>query len=441
MLRSDDTIAAIATPAGSGGVGVIRISGPAALGVLESISGRSASAFADRLLTRGHVCDAGRQRLDEVLFVAMRGPRSFTGEDVVEVHGHGGAVNMGRLLRAVLEAGARLAEAGEFTRRALENGKLDLAQAEALLGVIEASSERSLRLAQAQLGGQLGAEVERLQGVGTSALAVVEAGIDFPEDGLEDTDRSQAARALSPAIARLDALVGSFELGAALRSGIVAALTGPVNAGKSSLLNALVGRERALVSDEPGTTRDYVEAQVVWDGVQVTLIDTAGESLGAGGLESRGIELGRARAGQADVKIRLIPPSSEADDSAPGPGPRELWVASKSDCEDAAERPLAVSAKTGEGLDALRSAILEVALGPARDADDGLVVTSERQRDRLVDGRDAYRRAHELMLAGGEMELIAIELRTGNQALAEVRGVEVGDEVLDDLFARFCIGK
>lgn len=388
-------------------------------------------------MVHGVAHDVGGERLDEVLFVVMRGPRSFTGEDVAEIHGHGGVANMARLLRAAVEAGARLAEAGEFTRRAFANQRLDLTRAEAILAVIEAGSERGLRLAQSQLSGQLGSEVSTLRQRGIALLASIEAAIDFPEDDLDELEWRAIREEAASIGGRCEELLGSFSLGRALLSGVTIALTGPVNAGKSSLLNALVGKERALVAEEPGTTRDYVESSSVWSGVPVTLIDTAGERDESEGVESRGIELGRARTAEADLEIAVVPPGAKA----PEPSKRRLVVGSKSDLGSAAGVEIETSAKHGIGLDELRRQSLARAIPDERDAEDGAVVTSERQRERLETAKAALSKVAAEAGRSIPPELLAIEMRTANSALADVLGEEIGDEVLDELFARFCIGK
>jgi tRNA modification GTPase len=431
-----DTIAAIATATGRGGVGIVRVSGPRAIAIVAGLVGRD--RLPDRQLVRGVARAASGERLDDVLAAAMCGPRSFTGEDVAEVFGHGGTVNMGRLLREVLARGARPAEPGEFTRRAFENGKLDLTRAEALLGVIEAGSERAWRVAQAQLAGGLGARVEALRAEATVVLAEVEATIDFPEEDLAvPTASALVARcaALASACAQL---AGTFGVGRALRRGVEVAIVGPVNAGKSSLFNALVGRERAIVSAEPGTTRDYVEAQVEWDGVAVTLIDTAGWRTGsAEAVEQRGIELARERVAQVDV---VVVASEDAVGAAGEDDGR--WVEVRTKCDDDASvaGAIATSARTGRGLAALRAAVLARA-GVVGEGDDEVVVSSERQR-RLL---DAASRGFAAAVSGLELrqplEMVALDVRDGTRALAEIVGAEVGEPMLDELFARFCIGK
>jgi tRNA modification GTPase len=442
-----ETIAAIATPPGSGGIGVVRVSGPEAVSVVARLVGRGAADLPDRTLVHAVARDpASGERLDEVLVAVMRAPRSYTGEDVAEVHGHGGPVNRGRLLRALLSAGARPAEPGEFTRRAVARGRMDLVQAEAVLGIIAAASERALRLAQGQLEGRLGERIAALRRESTELLADLEASIDFPDEGLEHAARGalgDRAAALGRACA---SLADSFAVGRALSEGLDVALVGPVNAGKSSLFNRLVGSERALVAEEPGTTRDYVEARVVWEGIPVTLVDTAGWRE-AGGVERRGIELGAERAERADVRVELIPAEMVANASSReqdggrgrlGTG-RAVRVVSKGDrlTVDAGGL-LVTSSVSGAGIAELKAAIVG-ALGAG--GEEGVVVTSERQRALVARAAAALVRAAGAAREGHAEEVLALEVREACHALAAVLGEEAGDDVLDALFARFCIGK
>lgn len=437
-----DTIAAIATPPGSGGVGIVRLSGPRAVDIAAATVGRDASSLTDRRLIAGVARSGDGQRLDEVLVVAMRGPRSYTGEDVAEIHGHGGALNMGLLLRCALERGARAAEAGEFTRRAFENGRLDLTRAEAVLDVIGASSDRALRNAQAQLGGALGARLGELREQATSLLAAVEACIDFPDEGneyLREADAETRSDALGTAAREL---ASSYVLGRALRDGIDVAIRGPVNSGKSSIFNRLIGEERALVAAEPGTTRDFVDAAVVWSGVEVRLIDTAGERSTSSELERRGIAIGQQRSASADFII-----ATQAADSAEAQrATREanvIHVLTKADLleGDGPADMLATSALTGLGLDSLKREIIRRATRQATEGSDGAVVTSERQRALLQVAGDAFARAAAAVRDRQPIEVVAADVREGANRLAETMGERVGEEVLDELFSRFCIGK
>lgn len=432
-----DTIAAIATPPGSGGVGIVRLSGPSAVAILEKVIGREAPP--DRKLVPGVAREpTSGERLDEVLVVVMRGPRSYTGEDVAEVHGHGGALNLARLFRATLAAGARAAEPGEFTRRAFENGRLDLTRAEAVVSVIGAASERALRAAQASLGGGLAGRVETLRAAVLDLLAEVEASVDFPEEDLDFVPASELARRAGALAASLTDLGQTYAIGRALGEGIEVALTGAPNVGKSSLLNALVGEERALVAAEPGTTRDYVEARVVWEGMPVTLIDTAGER-DASGLEARGVALGRARAARADV-VLVVRDATVGGAVAGGSG-RDLEVWNKIDLAPAPAGTIGVSAVTGAGLDRVRAGVLGAVLGTAGDGDEGVLISTERQRALVEEAAAAMGRVAESALTGRAAEILALELREAALRLGQITGAEVTEPVLDRLFARFCIGK
>jgi len=440
-----DTIAAIATAAGVGGVGIVRVSGPAAVAIVQAVLG---IGELDRRVHVGVARDRTGQRVDRVLAFAMRGPASFTGEDVAELHGHGGSENLGRLLAAVVERGARVAEPGEFTRRAVEHGKLDLARAEALLDVIHAGSERALRLAQQNLGGRLGDAVSALEARVLALLAEIEGRIDFPEEDLAAADELALDGELAALAARCAALAAGFRHGRAVRQGITVALVGPVNAGKSSLLNALVGKERALVAPSPGTTRDYLEVADVWDGIAVTLVDTAGTRATADPVELRGIELGERRVAEADVVLVLNDGASPWNDGS-AYGARALVVRSKADLdgdapvatEPAGGTVLATSARTGAGLAALVRRVLATAGVAAQEGSEDAVVTTARQHAHAVAARDALVAAETVRRAHAVPEVVALELRQAMSALAQLRGVEVGERVLDEVFARFCIGK
>ncbi len=436
-MTDEDTIAAIATAAGVGGVGIVRISGPRAIAIACDVLGVAAL---DRSVRVGWARDRAGVRVDQVLAFAMRGPGSFTGEDVAELHGHGGAHNLERLLGAVLERGARIAEPGEFTRRAVARGKLDLIRAEALLAVIHAGSERSWRLAQANLAGRLGEHVEELERRALGALAEIEGRIDFPEEDLPPARAAWLTGELDALAAGCARLADGFRHGRAVAQGITVALVGAVNAGKSSLLNALLGTERALVAPTPGTTRDYLEAAAVWDGIAVTLIDTAGTRGAADAVEARGIELGEARVASADVVVVVNDGEAAWDDGARYVG-RALVVRSKIDLGGDARGGVATSATTGQGLSELRSRVLALAGVADREGSELPLVTTARQQAMAGTARDRFAAALAAQHADRVPEIVALEVGQGVAALAQLRGLEVGERVLDEVFARFCIGK
>lgn len=438
-MNSDDTIAAIATAAGPAGVGIIRLSGPRAIAIAAEALAISESAL-DRTVRLGWVTDRSGTRIDQVLAFGMRAPASFTGEDVAELQGHGGVHNLGKLLAAVIERGARIADPGEFTRRAVASGKLDLLRAEALLEVIAAGSDRSWRLAQANLGGQLGIEVAAIEKRSLALLGELEGTIDFPEDDLETATTTWIGDELAWLRSACARLADGFRHGRAVTRGITVALVGPVNVGKSSLLNALVGTERALVAAQPGTTRDWIEVADVWNGVAVTLVDTAGLRSTADPIEQRGIALGEARVESAEVVVVVNDGVAAWDDGARY-GNRTVVVRSKADLGGEAGTAVMTSATTGQGLDDLRQRVLAVAGVADREGSEQTFVTTARQQALAAGARDAFAAAGTAWTAKRPPELLAVELREGAQALAQLRGVEVGDRVLDEVFARFCIGK
>jgi tRNA modification GTPase len=443
--NSRDTIAAIATAVG-GGIGIVRLSGPRAGEIIGKLLKPWPPKPQSHKLQRAIAYDlATSQRIDEVLAVVMRGPKSYTGEDVAELQGHGGPLVLQRLLQAVLTAGARMAEPGEFTRRAFEAGRIDLSRAEAVAALIGARGERALKAAQAMNAGALADKIVKLRQRLVALLAELEGAIDFPEDAGDAAPEAASARGLADISREMRAMAKSYR--PALFRPAEVALVGRVNAGKSSLLNALVGRERAIVDEEPGTTRDAVVADVALDGVAVTLVDTAGERDDPERLELRGLELGRARAAQADLVVLVV-------DGSVGFGEveRRTWKAiagakliawNKRDLGAAHGLPaeaivVETAATTGEGVAALGAALARAVAG---DVDEGVAVVSERQAQALEDGAVTLERAAQQLEAGEPPELAAVDARRALDAMGRVTGETVDAEVLDAIFARFCIGK
>lgn len=445
---SSQTIAAIASGVG-GGIGTIRVSGPAA----ESIGRRLFSAWPEEVASHhlylGHV-RVKDEPVDQVMFCLMRGPRSYTGEDVLEIHGHGGAVNLQRILEACLSAGATPAGPGEFTRRAFLSGKLDLTSAEAVAALIGAHSVEAARQAQRQLSGELGKRVAELRRRVVSLLGELEGMLDFPDLDADLEVIGRAGPALRSLSGEIAALARSFSRGGkALSSGIELALLGCTNAGKSSLVNALCQAERVLVDAQPGTTRDYIETRSEWEGVPVTLIDTAGERKGATPLEAEGLRLGRERWRRADLLILVVDGTvgmgaTEAQllASCP-PGLAHVVVWNKSDrvgCQPPPPEAIACSALCGWGLPALRQEILR-RLAPRIEGAGELLVTNARQAALLGAAAEALDRAATALLGEAILEVVASELRVAGHRLGELTGEETTEGVLDAIFAQFCIGK
>jgi tRNA modification GTPase len=427
-----DTIAAIATPPGRGGIGVVRISGPGVARIARAILGRLPEP---RLATFAAFAD-----VDEGIALYFPGPNSYTGEPVLELQGHGGPVVMQNLLAACLDAGARLAEPGEFTRRAFLEGKLDLAQAEAVADLIEATTREAARSALRSLSGEFSAAIAALVRQLVELRALIEAMLDFPEEEVDPLHTKDAAGRLARVRAALDEVLEKSRQGSLLRSGVHIVLAGRPNVGKSSLLNRLAGHERAIVAPVPGTTRDALHEPVQIDGVPLVLVDTAGLRGDADPVEKLGIERTRRELDSADVVLAV----HEAGANAPGPeglpeGVQRIDVYNKMDLAPRFEVPagaLGVSAKTGAGIARLREAILAAAGWSATG--EPVFLARERHLRALGLARD------HLAAAAGELqrwELFAEELRLAQAALGAITGEVRADDLLGEVFARFCIGK
>ena len=309
-MKQDETISAISTAVGEGGIGIVRLSGRTAIDIgdriFQSRDGRKISEAEDRKLLLGHVLDASARNIDEVMAVVMRSPHSYTCEDVVELHCHGGATVMRRILSRTVEAGARLAERGEFTKRAFLNGRLDLSQAQAVLDIIQSKTDAALRIAEGKLSGSLSNELKKLRQLILDADSHIEAVIDFPEDDLDSIEMDELKQLIDDVIDALDKMLATETSGRIMREGLRTAIIGKPNVGKSSLLNVLLRSERAIVTDIPGTTRDSIEEFVDIDGVPLRIIDTAGIRNSSDAVEKIGIERAREHAKQAELILALI---------------------------------------------------------------------------------------------------------------------------------------
>jgi len=460
-VTQTDTIAAIATPPGTGGIGIVRASGPGAERIGQALfRPRAASGpFRSHRLTHGEiVCPATGRVLDEVLVAFLRAPHSFTGEDTLEIHCHGGPLVLKEVLLAVLRAGARPAEPGEFTRRAFLNGRLDLAQAEAVQEMITARSPRGLEIALGNLRGDLSRRIAELRASILDTLTLLEAEIDFQEEeGLEATPREGILDGLRDVTARIEELTATYGEGRMVREGARVVITGKANVGKSSLFNRLLGENRAIVTPHAGTTRDFIEEGASIRGIPVRYVDTAGIRAAQDPAEQEGIERVWQQSASADVVVIVLDGSSpltpEDRDIAAANRDRNLVVAiNKSDLPEAlGEESLPgelagravfrVSAKTGEGLAAFRDGV-HAALG--RTAGEGrseAVLTTLRHKIALERALACLRKAEQGISGGLSPEFAAFDLREALDALGEVTGQTVTEEVLDRIFATFCIGK
>jgi tRNA modification GTPase len=454
-----DTIAAIATALGESGVGIVRVSGPEAVEIVARLARTKPPLTEAPSHTAHHAWlhEDGGKPLDEVLITVMRAPRTYTGEDVVEVGVHGGAIPARRVLRAMLREGARLADRGEFTKRAFLNGRLDLSQAEAVADIVAARSERGADVALAALAGKLAQRTEEVEGRLLDLLARLEVNLDFNED-VEAVGREEIARTLDDCRGELDELARRAPWGRRLREGATVVLVGRPNVGKSSLFNALLQDERALVSEVPGTTRDWLEAWIDLEGVPVRLVDTAGLRTTDGALEAEGVRRAMKLEAGADLRVVVLDGAeslhAEDDDVlARTATSARIVVRNKSDLpagdferaggRAVAIRPesLAVSARTGEGVTELRAEIAWRLLdGVGREPADE-VVPSERHEDAIRRALASIAVARKSWTEGWTEEMLAGDVRDAATALGEITGRTVSEEVLSRIFSKFCIGK
>jgi len=458
---SQETIAAVATAvaAGQGGIAVIRLSGPVAEAVGRSVVSVPGQQLWDsHRVLYGHVMDeSGKERIDEVLLLVMKAPRSFTGEDVVEIHCHGGLIAVQRVLERVLsQPDVRRAMPGEFSQRAVLNGRLDLTQAEAISDLVAARSRRAAQLAMTGVDGGIQRRINSLRERLLDQLSELEARVDFEED-LPALDAVGLLDELQLVRRELEQLVEDAKRGALLRQGLQVALVGCPNVGKSSLLNRLSRRERAIVTDLPGTTRDLLESEIVLEGVPITLLDTAGIRATKDALEQLGIDRSHQALAAADLVVLVFDLSQGwiAEDAAllsqiPNDVPR-LVVGNKADVQplstsapldddlEAITPDVTLSALTGQGEEALIEAVLK-ACG-ASEAQGLVVALNQRQQDLAADAAIALARSKEAAEQNLPWDFWTIDLRQAIRSLGEITGEEITEAVLDRIFSRFCIGK
>jgi tRNA modification GTPase len=434
-----DTIAGVATPPGRGGIGIVRVSGPKVPEIAQALIGRVPEARKATLCT---FRDAKGEGVDEGMALYFCAPQSYTGESVLELQGHGGPVVTHAVLGAVLDAGARLAEPGEFTRRAFLNGRLDLAQAEAVADLIDAASREAARSALRSLRGDFSAEIAALIAALTELRALTEAMLDFPDEEVDSLHRNDAAARLGRLRAALEGVIAKSRQGSLLRTGVHVVLAGRPNVGKSSLLNRLAGEDRAIVTAVPGTTRDALRESIQIEGVPVVVVDTAGLRESRDEIERLGIERTRRELERADVVLVVLEAGKlEApEEPLPATGTR-INVINKIDLAPGTEPgrrgdAAYVSAMTGAGLEELRRAVLEAAGWNARG--ESVFLARERHLRALGNARIHLERA---AAQDAQWEFFAEELRLAQEALGEITGRVSADDLLGEIFSRFCIGK
>jgi tRNA modification GTPase len=459
-MHEFDTIAAIATALGEGSVAIVRLSGPESIAVVDRIfkSRKRLSEQDTHTLTYGHIVDPQTEEVvDEVLVAIMRAPRSYTREDVVEIHCHGGIIAVQRILRLVLRHGARLAEPGEFTKRAFLNGRIDLPQAEAIIDLIRSKTDQAQKLAMRQVEGRLSQEIRELRQKLVELLAHVEVTIDYPEHDVEDVTTRHILIEGEKAIERIEQLLKGAFTGRILREGLRTVILGRPNVGKSSLMNALSRTNRAIVTDIPGTTRDILEEQISLRGIPLHIIDTAGIRETEDIVERIGVERSREAIQEADLVLFVVDAS------------RELTSTDKELLQEVRKCPTIVilnkldlprkvktdeilqltddapiiemSIKKGKGIDALEDEVERLFFAGALEGKEGTYVSNARHISLLEKAKRQLEEALSSARMGLTLDLVAVDLRNAWETLGEVIGQAVGEDLLDQIFSQFCLGK
>ena len=456
-MHPADTIAAIATPPGEGGLAVIRVSGPEALAIVgrcfrPSRAGGELHLVPSHTVHHGHVVCSG-EIIDEVLVTVLRSPRTYTREDTVEIGCHAGGIVTRGVLATVLAAGARMAGPGEFTRRAFLNGRLDLAQAEAVADLIHARSELAARAATAQLSGHLSRRIDALRDDLLLVLAHVEAQLDFPDEDIAPETGDALCRRMATARGMLEGLLRTAGEGRVLRQGLRVAIVGSPNAGKSSLLNRLLGEDRAIVAPSAGTTRDTIEESADIRGWPVVFVDTAGLREGSDEVEREGVRRSRQAAGRAEVLLHVVDASQpwqtqDRDLLGEFAGRRRTLVLNKSDLPSRWKNPdgtgeptVEVSCVTGLGVEALKDRIAAWVGEGIVTGDSAAVAISARHHEALRRADEALGRALQALVEGIPLDFVALEVRVAVDAIGEVVGRTTTEDLLDRIFSTFCLGK
>lgn len=456
----EDTIAAVATAYGEGGIGIIRISGEKALSILEEVfefAGET-SQIVNRRMTYGRIVDReNEQIIDEVLAVYMKGPKTYTVEDVVEINCHGSMVSLRKTLALVLRKGARLAEPGEFTKRAFLNGRLDLSQAEAVIDIIKAKTDRSFDVAMSQLEGALSLRVTEIRQKLLDLLVDITVNIDYPDEDIEELTYDKIEENILLIGEMIEKLLSTADTGRMIREGIRVAIVGKPNVGKSSLMNSLLRETRAIVTEIPGTTRDTIEEAISIRNIPVYLVDTAGIRETSDEVERLGIERSKAAFNEADFIIFIMDGSSAISDedreiASYLDGRDSVVLINKNDLErgftnddvrELVNDPVIIETSliNNEGIEEIENHIEELVYGGELSQHDSTMVNNVRHIELLKQSRDSLRDAMEMTLAREALDFIEVDVRNAYDLLGEITGETVSDDIINEVFARFCLGK
>src|SRR3989338_3621420 len=459
MFDLTDTISAISTPPGEGGIGIVRVSGPASISIAKKIfttpKGESLNGVESHKLIHGYIKDPDtRKNIDEVLLAVMHSPKSFTGEDVVEISCHGGSLPLNKILSLTIKSGARLAEPGEFTKRAFLNGRLNLLQAEAVIDIIKSKSDTALESAMNQLQGGLAKQIASIRNKLIDILAEIETDIDFPEEDIEFKNKLEFKKGLESVLTEIGQLVDSYRYGKIYREGVSVVIAGRPNVGKSSLMNALLNEERAIVTSIPGTTRDTIEEGLNINGLTIKIVDTAGIRESEGFVEQEGIKRTQKAIEGAGLIIFLLDGSEglrEKDKDLIKEikqknkpviiAINKIDVGNKNSSEWTGGEFLKISALKNIGLDELRNKIFDIIYNGHCKTPEGIFITRERHRERLSKAHDSLSKAVNAINQNLSSEFMAADLRLSLESLGEITGETYSEDVLNRIFQEFCIGK
>jgi tRNA modification GTPase len=460
MLANDDTIAAIATPPGVGGIGIVRVSGPGAEDIRRALfrSPAVAGPLKSHHLYHGDIISPENGGvIDEVLIAMMKGPHSYTGEDVLEIHCHGGRLILQAVLDEVVKAGGRPAQPGEFTKRAYLNGRMDLSQAESIMDLITARTDRGRALALAGVKGTLSEKLQSIRNDLIDILSSIESTIDFDEEDISRRPDPTTPQTIEDIIARITDILATYREGKLFRDGLSVVITGKPNVGKSSLLNRLLGERRAIVTPIPGTTRDFIEETISIEGIPVTLTDTAGIRKSPEAIEQEGMAFVWEKALEADMVIILIDGNSSLteEDAEVINRNRDKQVVLAVNKSDLPRRvtdaqldelmpgmePLWISAKYGDGIPELKKRVSETAAGRGNDTGSDTILANVRHKTALEKTAASLAAAHAILSRGNFPELAAFDLKEALDHLGDIAGETTAEDVLDRIFSTFCVGK
>ncbi|WP_346849164.1 tRNA uridine-5-carboxymethylaminomethyl(34) synthesis GTPase MnmE [uncultured Clostridium sp.] len=458
-MKDFDTIGAISTSIGEGGIAIVRISGDKAKDVVEKIfqakNGQSIKDMKSYTMKYGYIIDENNNHIDEVIVSFMKGPRSFTAEDTIEINCHGGVVATNKVLEQVIKQGVRIAEPGEFTKRAFLNGRIDLSQAEAVIDIINAKTDLSMKSALMQSEGLISKEIRVLREKLLSTIAHIEATVDYPEDDLEEVTSEMAIRDLDIIKKEIKEFIETAEEGKILREGLSTVIVGKPNVGKSSLLNALTKENRAIVTDIPGTTRDVIEEYINISGIPIKIIDTAGIRETDDVVEKIGVERSRAKINDADLIILILDSSNELTEEDKEiinhiSNKKYMILLNKSDLNSKITQKdleninctniYSISAKTGEGIDEVRTAIKDIFF-KGEISTNNVIITNTRHKEALLRAYECIESAINTLNYTFAIDLASIDIRNAWTFLGEITGDSLEENIIDKIFKDFCLGK